>query len=130
MTGVPHARPKHPIKLTFGSQKAILLCMPKRTPPVFPAAQRQFDALGARLRAARRRRRLTQAVVAARVGVTKQTIAKLEAGNPSTSLATMLRLLQVLGIAQDIDRIAADDPLGQQLQDLRQPAPPRGRSAS
>jgi transcriptional regulator with XRE-family HTH domain len=102
--------------------------MPKRTPPTFPAGLRQLAALGERLRAARRRRRLTQAVVAARVGVSKQTLAKLEAGNPSTSLATTLRLLQVLGLGQDIDRLAADDELGRKLQDLEQPAPPRGRS--
>jgi len=103
--------------------------MAKRTPPIFPAAGRQLAALGERLRAARRRRRLTQAVVAARVGVTKQTLARLEAGNPSTSLATMLRVLQVLGLAADIDRLAADDELGRQLQDAAQPGPPRGRAA-
>ena len=103
--------------------------MPRNTPPVFPAAARQLTALGERLRAARRRRRLTQAVVAARVGVTKQTLAKLESGNPSTSLATMLRYLQVLGLAQDIDRLASDDELGRRLQDLEQPGPPRGRAA-
>lgn len=103
--------------------------MAKRTPPTFPAAGRQLAALGERLRAARRRRRLTQAVVAARVGVTKQTLARLEAGNPSTSLATMLRVLQVLGLAADIDRLAADDELGRQLQDAAQPGPPRGRAA-
>jgi len=101
--------------------------MPRRTPPTFPAGQRQLEALGERLRAARLRRRLTQAVVAVRVGVTKQTLAKLEAGNPSTSLATMLRLLQVLGLGHDIDRLAADDALGRELQDLEQRGPPRGR---
>ena len=103
--------------------------MPKRALPTFPAGQRQLKALGERLRAARLRRRLTQAVVAARVGVSKQTLAKLEAGNPATSLATMLRVLQVLGLGQDIDRLAADDELGRKLQDLEQPAPPRGRTA-
>ena len=104
--------------------------MPKRTPPTFPAAARQLAALGERLRAARRRRRLTQAVVAARGGVSKQTLAKLEAGNPATSLATMLRVLGVLGLAGDIDQLAADDELGRRLQDLEQPGPPRGRSVS
>ena len=102
--------------------------MPKRTPPPFPAGQRQLTALGQRLRAARRRRRLTQAVVAARVGVTKQTVAKLESGNAGTSLATMLRVLQALGLGSDIDRLAADDELGRELQDLEQRGPPRGRS--
>ncbi|MBM3989397.1 MAG: helix-turn-helix domain-containing protein [Planctomycetes bacterium] len=103
--------------------------MPRNTPPTFPAAARQLVALGERLRAARRRRRLTQAVVAARVGVTKQTIAKLESGNPATSLATALRVLAVLGLAQDIDQLAANDELGRRLQDIEQPGPARGRAA-
>ena len=103
--------------------------MAKRTPPTFPAGERQLKALGERLRAARLRRRMTQAVVAARVGVSKQTVAKLESGNPTTSLATTLRVLQVLGLGQDIDRLAAEDELGRTLQDLAQPAAPRGRFA-
>jgi len=103
--------------------------MPRNTPPTFPAAARQLVALGERLRAARRRRRLTQAVVAARVGVSKQTLAKLESGNPATSLATALRVLAVLGLAQDIDRLAANDEIGRRLQDIEQPGPPRGRAA-
>lgn len=102
--------------------------MAKRTVPVFPQAQRQLEELGERLRLARLRRRLTQAVVAARVGVSKQTLAKLEAGTPSTSLATLVRLLGVLGLAQDLDHLAADDELGRRLQDLDQKAPPRGKS--
>lgn len=100
--------------------------MAKRTVPVFPKGQRQLEELGERLRLARLRRRLTQAVVAARVGVSKQTLAKLEAGSASTSLATLVRLLGVLGMAQDLDRLAADDELGRRLQDMEQKAPPRG----
>ena len=103
--------------------------MAKRTPPTYPAAERQLKALGHRLRAARLRRRLTQEVVAARVGVSKQTLAKLESGLPTTSLATLLRLLQVLNLGADIDAIAADDELGRRLQDLDQVQPPRGRGA-
>jgi DNA-binding XRE family transcriptional regulator len=122
-------RRKSSIEWSFEVQRSILSTMAKRTPPTFPAARRQLADLGERLRAARRRRRLTQAVVAARVGVSKQTLAKLEAGNPSTSLATMLRVLQVLGLSRDIDRLAADDELGRRLQDEEQRDPPRGRSA-
>jgi transcriptional regulator with XRE-family HTH domain len=102
--------------------------MAKRTVPVFPKGHRQLEALGERLRLARLRRRLTQAVVAARVGVSKQTLAKLEAGNASTSLATLVRLLGVLGLAQDLDRLASDDELGRRLQDIEQKAPPRGKA--
>jgi len=102
--------------------------MAKRTVPVFPQSQRQLEALGERLRLARLRRRLTQAVVAARVGVSKPTLAKMEAGNASTSLATLVRLLGVLGLSNDLDRLATDDELGRRLQDLDLKAPPRGRA--
>jgi transcriptional regulator with XRE-family HTH domain len=114
--------------LTFDPLKSILLRMSKRTVPVFPKGQRQLEELGDRLRLARLRRRLTQAVVAARVGVSKQTLGKLEAGNASTSLATLVRLLGVLGLAEDLDHLAADDELGRRLQDLEQKAPPRGKA--
>jgi transcriptional regulator with XRE-family HTH domain len=83
--------------------------MAKRTPPTSVAGQRQLEALGARLRAARLRRDMSQSVLAEKVGVHVQTILKLESGNPATSLATMLRVLKVLGLSADIDAIAEDD---------------------
>lgn len=91
--------------------------MAKRTPPTHPRTQRQIEALGQRLRAARMRRSMTQEVMAERVGVSIPTIAKLENGDPSTSLATVLRVLTVLGLAGDIDLMAAQDALGRELQD-------------
>lgn len=42
---------------------------------------------------------------------------KLESGDPGTSLATVIRVLQMLGLAQDIDKLAAEDALGRQLHD-------------
>jgi transcriptional regulator with XRE-family HTH domain len=91
--------------------------MAKRTPPTHSAAKRQIEALGGRLRAARLRRSMTQATLAERVGVSIPTIGKLEAGDASTSLATMLRVLNVLGLAADLDLLAAQDSLGRALQD-------------
>jgi transcriptional regulator with XRE-family HTH domain len=60
---------------------------------------------------------MTQPMLAERVGVSVPTIGKLEDGDPSTSLATMLRVLTVLGLAADIDLLAAQDTLGRSLQD-------------
>ncbi|MGH8190046.1 MAG: helix-turn-helix transcriptional regulator [Rhodanobacteraceae bacterium] len=91
--------------------------MAKRIPPTHPRARRQIEALSQRLRAARMRRSMTQEVMAERVGVSVPTLAKLENGDPSTSLATVLRALTVLGLADDIDLIAAQDTLGRALQD-------------
>ena len=93
--------------------------MAKRTPPVMPRAQRQIQRLGARLRAARMRRGMTQGELATRVGVSVPTIGKLEAGDPSTSFSTVWRVLAVLGLEADIDKLAQDDPLGRELQDNR-----------
>lgn len=71
------------------------------------------------------RREMTQAMMAERVGVSVPTIAKLEDGNPSTSLATTLRVLTVLGLHGDIDLLAAEDHLGRSLQDSRLKRPGR-----
>ena len=103
--------------------------MPRVTPPTHPRHLRQLSALGERLRAARLRRKLTQAMVAERVGVTLPTIRKLESGDPTSSLATVIRVLQVLGLSQDVDKLAAEDTLGRQLQD-RELKQPRRRAAT
>ncbi len=94
-----------------------LIYMSKRIPPSNPQSRRLVEALGMRLRAARLRRNMSQPMLAERVGVSVPTIGKLEAGDPTTSLATMLRVLTVLGLAGDIDLIAAQDTLGRSLQD-------------
>ena len=62
--------------------------------------------------------------MAERVGVSIPTLKKLEDGNPTTSLATMVRVLSVLGLAPDLDKIGAEDKLGRELQDSEL-APPR-----
>jgi transcriptional regulator with XRE-family HTH domain len=99
--------------------------MAKRTPPTHPQAKRQLAALGDRLRTARLRREMTQAMLAERVGVSVPTVAKLEDGNPSTSLATTLRVFTALGLQRDIDHLAAEDHLGRSLQDSRLKRPGR-----
>jgi DNA-binding XRE family transcriptional regulator len=72
---------------------------------------------------------MTQAIMAERVGVSVPTLKKLEEGDPTTSLAAMVRVLTVLGLAGDIDKIGAEDKLGRELQDseLGPPRPTRKR---
>lgn len=70
---------------------------------------------------------MTQGQLAERVGVSTPTIGKLEGGDPSTSLATVLRVLTVLGLNEDVDLLAAEDSLGRSLQDS-QLKPPRPKS--
>jgi len=104
--------------------------MAKRTPPVFPGAVRQLSALGERLGAARKRRRLTQRTVAVRAGISIPTLRKLESGDAAVSLASLLRVLQVLGLSRDIDQLASDDELGRRLQDARLKNAPRGKASA
>lgn len=101
--------------------------MPKRTPPVFPSTAEYLRGLGERLRAARLRRRMTQATLAARADVSLPTLRKLEQGEGSVSLATLLRALEVLDLERDLDLVAKEDELGRRLQDIRQVGAPRGR---
>jgi transcriptional regulator with XRE-family HTH domain len=97
--------------------------MPRPNRPLFPQTQRRAEALGERLRLARRRRRMSLAELAKRVGVNRETLARLERGDLATSLGVLARVLAVLGLEEDLDRLAADDELGQRLQDVRTPRP-------
>lgn len=63
------------------------------------------------------RRQMTQAELAARVGASLPTVGKLERGDPTTSLSSMLRVLTALGLDKDIDLLARNDEVGRQLQD-------------
>jgi transcriptional regulator with XRE-family HTH domain len=92
--------------------------VPRTYSPPFAAAARQLEALGQRLRLARKRRRISAVLMAQRVGVSRDTLHRIEKGDPVVGLGTYLRVLRVLGLDTDLDRVAADDPLGRKLQDL------------
>lgn len=82
-----------------------------------PTAAKQTQALGERLRLARCRRSLSTVAFADQMGVSRETLRRLEAGDPNVALGTYLRALSVLGLDQDIDAIARDDEAGRKLQD-------------
>lgn len=97
------------------------------TRPLFPRTGARLTALGERLRAARLRRRIGQTQMAARVGVSRMTIVRLERGEPAIGLAVLARTLSVLGLEADLDVLAADDQIGARLRDLELPRRPRPR---
>lgn len=101
---------------------------PART--LFPKTQRQAEALGERLRAARLRRRMSAADMAARALVSRPTIRRLETGALTVGAAVLVRVLEVLALEDDIDRIAEQDDLGHRLVDARSPRPHRSRTKS
>ncbi|MGO9179421.1 MAG: helix-turn-helix domain-containing protein [Candidatus Limnocylindrales bacterium] len=98
--------------------------MSKQSLPVFPRHRRAAEAMGERIRLARVRRRMREAELAERAGVSRMTIYKLEHGELSVGLGVLVRVLGVLGLDADLDLIARDDELGRRLQDaaLRRPS--------
>ena len=97
--------------------------MPSKPPIVFPQEQRLLSQLGERLKLARLRRKLSNAVVAQRAGISRTSLYKVEAGDAGATLGTYLRVMAVLGLEADINALAADDKVGRKLQDLALEAP-------
>jgi transcriptional regulator with XRE-family HTH domain len=102
--------------------------MGKTTNPSFPSVLKQLVALGERMRLARLRRKMTAELFSERMGVSRETLRRLENGDPTIAMGTYMRALRVLNLDKDIDALASDDALGRKLQDLELPQPkPRGR---
>lgn len=95
--------------------------MVKRTATLYPTSAKTLQALGQRLKDARLRRRFSAETVAARAGIGRQTLAKIEAGAESVSMGNYFQVLVVLGLEQDIHAVARDDVLGRRLQDAELP---------
>lgn len=90
--------------------------MSKKSPPTV-LARDAVTKLGELVAIARRRRRLTQAMLAERAGTSRITLYKLESGSPGVALGTVLEILVVLDPAM-LDRVldgVANDPIGETL---------------
>ena len=91
--------------------------MKEKTDSILPALARILDGLGARLKAARLRRRYSADMVAQRAGIARATLSRIEQGDPGVSFGNYARVMQVLRLEQDVNRLATDDELGRKLQD-------------
>lgn len=97
--------------------------MPKGPPPVPFAIRRALIKLGVDIAAARRRRRLPLDIVAARALTTRQTVARVEKGDPAVAMGTWATVLFALGMADRLADLAAPatDALGIALETERLP---------
>jgi DNA-binding XRE family transcriptional regulator len=99
-----------------------------QAPPA--AVHETLERLGRNIRIARVRRKLSQAELAQRIGVTRFVVADIEKGKPSTGIAAYLGALWALGLLDDM-RAMADpdhDEEGKTLERARSPktaGPPR-----
>ncbi len=91
--------------------------MKERTDGILPGLARILDGFGARLKAARLRRRYSANMVAQRAGIARATLSRIEQGDPGVSFGNYARVMQVLRLEEDVNRLATDDELGRKLQD-------------
>jgi len=71
--------------------------------------QMRTRELGQRVRRARLRREITAAELAAKAGISRNTLAALEAGKPGVTLATFATVLWALGLDETLDPVANPD---------------------
>jgi transcriptional regulator with XRE-family HTH domain len=95
-----------------------------RALPALPTSDmRGLRKLGQDLSTARRRRRLTMAMVAERALVSRNTLARVERGDPGVSMGIYATVLFVLGMADGVGDLAESgkDPVGIALENERLP---------
>jgi transcriptional regulator with XRE-family HTH domain len=85
---------------------------------LLPRFQKMMEQMGENIKLARKRRKLTTLLVAERAGIDRTTLYYIEKGNPSVSIGAYFNVLRVLGLQDDILKLAADDEFGRKLQDL------------
>lgn len=81
------------------------------------AVRRVLRKLGADIHDARRRRRLTMAVIAERAFTSRATLQRVEAGDPGVSIGIYAAVLLALGLLGGLQEVAdaAHDTVGQSL---------------
>ena len=84
---------------------------------------RAIKKLGTDLSLARRRRNMTQAMLAERLGASVMTVRRMEDGHPGTALQYLARALQVFGELEKLNVLldSAQDTVGLILMDERVP---------
>ena len=91
--------------------------MSRAAPSLLPRLTRLLEALGSKLKLARLRRKFSAETVAQRAGISRKTMYRVEQGDPAVAVGIYARVMQALGLEQDLSLLAADDLLGRKLQD-------------
>ncbi|AXY78591.1 XRE family transcriptional regulator [Paraflavitalea soli] len=78
-----------------------------------------MEQVGENIKLARKRRSLTATQVAERAGIDRSTLYQIEKGNPGVAMGSYFNVLRVLGLQNDMLKLAADDEFGRRLQDLK-----------
>lgn len=95
-----------------------------RTAPPLPLpVKRALAKLGADIKHARMRRRITTTLMAERAFITRTTLQKVERGDPGVSLGIYATVLFILGLSDRVGDLAdsKNDTVGLQLEEERLP---------
>ncbi|SDB40189.1 Helix-turn-helix domain-containing protein [Desulfonatronum thiosulfatophilum] len=100
--------------------------MAKLKPPL--SVRQGLVHLGEDLRRARLRRGLKMTLVAERAGISRETLAKIQKGDPGVSMGAYAAVIFALGMGTKWMRLAdiSNDPVGQALETERLPKRARG----
>ena len=103
---------------------------PEKPPPPLPVT-RAIEKLGGDLALARRRRHISQASLAERIGSSLNTIKRLEKGDPRVPLHFVARTLHVFGEIERLSQLldTSEDAIGLTLMDAQLPQRIRARKA-
>jgi transcriptional regulator with XRE-family HTH domain len=82
-----------------------------------PSSKKVLAELGANIKLARLRRKLSAEQVSERANISRATLWQIEKGAPSVAMGIYCQVLFVLGLEKDLLQVAADDILGRKLQD-------------
>ena len=95
----------------------------RTTPPMPLPVKRALTKLGADIKSARLRRRITTTLMAERAFVARSTLQKVEQGDPGVSLGVYATVLFILGLSERIAELAdaGTDSVGFQLDEDRLP---------
>lgn len=95
----------------------------RTTPPMPLPVKRALAKLGADIKAARLRRRITTTLMAERAFIVRSTLQKVEQGDPGVSLGVYATVLFILGLSERIADLAdaGTDTVGLQLDEDRLP---------
>jgi transcriptional regulator with XRE-family HTH domain len=76
--------------------------MPATTPPVVPADKKRLALLGARIRAARKRQRVSTVAAAQAAGISRVTLHRIERGEPTVAVGAWVAVATALGLTFDL----------------------------
>ena len=91
--------------------------MNNRSITLLPKTQKILDQFGENIKLARLRRKLSTEQVAERAGINRTTLWNIERGMSTVTLGAYCQVLLVLGLIDDLLKVASDDELGRRLQD-------------